>query len=230
MRERGDVWPGWDRPPDEPDEWVLCDVTDYDQVLETMGGCDAAINLTVNRQDPLRAFPVNCIGVYNICKAAVELGINRVVNTGPHGRRFGYEGDERYDYDIPAGAPYRPGTGLYPHTKNLGYRVADAFAEQEGLDVITLLVSRLRPSDDYDERDENVMMGFSTAWEDLGTPLVAALKADTMPHPNETFNICSQLPMGRFSPEKAERLLGWKPTATLERFYSRGARSEKTAN
>jgi hypothetical protein len=228
-RESGEHWPGWTDPPEAPDRWVQCDVTDYDQVLAATRGCDAAINLTVDRTDPAEAFPVNVVGVYNVLKAAVEADLDRVITTGPHGRRFGYEGDTRYEYDVPADAPFRPGTDLYPHTKHLGYEVADAFAEA-GLDVLTLLVSRLRPSDAYDGRDDDVMMGFTTAWEDLGAPLVRALEAPPMPRPNERFHICSDLPIGRFSPEKAKRLLDWEPTATFEEFYTRGCRSEERAN
>lgn len=228
-RENRETHPEWTAPPDEPDEWVRCDVTAYGEVLETMRGCDAAINLTVNRTDPAKAFPVNAVGVYNIMKAADELGLERVLTTGPFGRRCGYEGDVRDEFGVPAGAPFRPGTDLYYLTKHLGYEVAEAFAEA-GLDVITLLVSRLRPSDAYDGRDDDVMMGFSTAWGDLGTPLVRALEAPPMPHPNETFHICSELPMGRFSPGKAKRLLDWEPTAEFEEFYTRGCRSEEAAN
>jgi nucleoside-diphosphate-sugar epimerase len=215
------IWPRWKQAPEPPHEWRTVDVTDYEQVLAAMDGCDAAINLTVNRSDVALAFRINCVGVFNIMKAAAEVGLRRVVNTGPWNRNMDYEGDYRYEFDLPDEVPYRPGTGLYGHTKHLGLKVADSFARTTGLDVITLWLSRLRPADALDGRDDDVFQSFSIAWDDLARVFPCSLRAPRMERPNEVLFICAHNPVGKYSPDKAERLLGWKPQHQFEQFYTR---------
>jgi hypothetical protein len=214
-------WPKWRSAPEPPHEWRLCDVTEYRQVQEALQGCDAAINLTVNRTDPTPAFRINVVGAYNVMKAAAEHKLRRVIHTGPWSRVNGYEGDYRYEFRIPDDAPYRAGTMLYPHTKGISLEVVNAFAEQAGLDVMTFWLSRLRPARRYDGRDNDVMISFSVAWEDLGDAFLCGLRAPELPRPNEVFFICSRLPMGKYAPDKAERLLGWTPKHNFEQFYDR---------
>ncbi|MFW6189242.1 MAG: NAD-dependent epimerase/dehydratase family protein [Planctomycetota bacterium] len=219
QREASPVWPQWREAPEPPHCWEPCDVTDYEQVARAVEGCDAAVNLTVNRNDPPKAFGINVVGAYNVVKAAAEAGLRRVVHTGVISRTLGYEGDYRYEFDIPDDAPLRAGTDLYPHTKYLGVNVVDAFAERTGLDVVTLFLSRLRPADRYDGRDDDVVQSFSVAWDDLARAYRCALAAPEMPHPNERFFICAPLPIGKYSSDKAERLLGWTPRHRFERFW-----------
>lgn len=217
----GGAWPHWDAPPAAPHEWRTCDVTDYDQVFAAMEGCDAAINLVVNRGHLELAFRINVVGAYNIMKAAAARKLKRVIHTGMWARVNGYEGDYRYEYRIPDDAPYRAGTGLYAHTKSLGMDVVTAFAEQAGVDAMTFLLSRLRPHDRYDGRDDDVLISYSVAFEDLGEPYLLGLRAPVMPLPNEMFFICAPLPMQKYLTEKSERLLGWKPKHTFDRFHRR---------
>jgi nucleoside-diphosphate-sugar epimerase len=213
-------WPTWTEGPESPHEWARVDVTKYGEVEAALAGCDAAINLTVNRSEPALAFAINVGGAYNILKAAAAQGLKRVIHTGPNTRTGGYEGDYRYEYRIPDGVSMRPGTGLYGHTKHLSVEMATAMAEAEGLDVMTLLVSRLRPSDAYDHRDGDVVQCFSIAFEELGDPFLCALKAPECPHANEVFNICAALSMDKWRTDKSERLLGWKAKERFERFYT----------
>ncbi len=223
QREGSPIWPKWHEPPEPPHEWRTVDVTDYDQVRHALEGCDATVSLAVNRSDPHKAFGINVVGAYNIMKAAVAAGVGRVVHTGVESRALEYEGDYRYEFDVPDDAPIRPGTMLYPHTKHVALQVVDAFAERAGLDVITLVLSRLRPADRYDGRDDDVLQSYSVAWDDLGPAYLCALRAPEMPHPNERICICADLPVGKYSPAKAERLLGWKPRHAFERFHTRNA-------
>jgi nucleoside-diphosphate-sugar epimerase len=203
-----------------PHEWVQVDVTDYGQVHGAVSGCDAVINLTVNRSERRAAFRVNLGGAHNIFRASVAHGVDRVIQTGPiHVESMDFEGDYRYEFDMDEGAPFRPASDLYGLTKHLSYETADAFAREQDLDIMTFIVSRLRPHDQYDDRTGNVVIPFSTAWDDLGSAFVAGLRAPRMPHPNERFYICAELPMGKYSAEKAERLLGWKASHTFEDFY-----------
>ncbi len=220
-REHLPGWPRWTAPPISPHAWVHVDVTDYDSVFSAIAGCDAVVNLAVNRDRPDLAFRINVIGAYNIMKAAVAHGAKRVIHTGPVCRVNGYEGDVRYEYRIPDGIHQRPGTHLYAHTKHLSLLVADGFAERHGLDVITLLVSRLRPHDALDGRDDDVLMSFSIAWEDLGEPFLRALQVAPLPNPHEVFHICAPLAMDKWRPEKVKRLLGWEAKHRFEQFCRR---------
>lgn len=208
-----------------PHEWVQVDVTEYDDVERAVRECDAVINVTVNRKHRPSAFRVNAGGAYNIFRASVAFGVARVIHTGPiHVESMDFEGDYRFDFNLDEGAPFRPGADLYGITKHLSYEIADSFAREHDLDVITFIVSRLRPHDQYDDRDGNVVIPFSTAWDDLASAFLAGLRAPRMPHPNERFYICADLPMGKYTAEKAERLLGWKARHRFEDFYSVGPR------
>ena len=59
------------------------DITDYDQVLEAARGVEAIANFTVNRPHPVLSFAVSTTGAFHVMKAAVELGIKKVLHTGP---------------------------------------------------------------------------------------------------------------------------------------------------
>ena len=210
--------PQWRSAPEVPHEWRVCDVADYQQVELALEGCDAVINLTVNRWDPVLAFRVNVIGAYNIMKAARKHKLRRMIHTGPW-CGGGYEGDYRYEFRVPDDAPYRAGTPLYPHTKGLSLHVADAFAEQGGLDVMTFLMSTVRRAHWRSNRADKVLSPFSVAWEDLGEAFLCGLRAPQLPRPNEVFFLCARLSFDKYAPDKAERLLGWKPKHTFEHLY-----------
>jgi nucleoside-diphosphate-sugar epimerase len=210
-----------------PHTWEVADITNYSQVKRVVEGCDAVINLAVSRYTDEAAFAVNVMGAFYVMKAAEKYHLKRVIHTGPESALPRSEGDYFYDAGIPDEAPARPGTGLYPLTKHLSRVVVEAFAqERPEMDVLTFLVSRLRPANEKDDRDDNVVIAYSTAWEDLGDAFLCGLRAPPMPQPNETFHICGRLPMGKYSPDKAERLLGWKPVHKFEQFYTRDSCDE----
>jgi nucleoside-diphosphate-sugar epimerase len=218
-------WPQWRQAPPEPHTWLQADVTDPEQVRQAMAGTDAVINLTVHRSQPERAFRVNSVGTYNLLRAAAEIRPKRLIQTGMLlAWGYGYEGDMRYDFRIPEDMPLHPGSQLYGLSKQLGHEMATVFARREGLDILTILFHRLRPHDAFDGRDADVVIPYSTAFDDLGPAMLCALRAETMPRPNEVFWICSEMPMGKFSPDKARRLLGWSPKHNFEDFYRRSRR------
>jgi hypothetical protein len=216
-RPKDGISPHWNEAPQPPHEWVPADLTDYAQVERAMAGCDAVVNLSVIREKPELAFRVNAVGVYNILKAAVKLRPKRVVQTGMICvTGYGYEGDLRYDFRIPEDFPLHPGSGLYGLSKQLGMELATVFAERHGLDVLTIVFHCLRAHDVPDSRDDHVVIPYSTAFDDLGGALECALRAPTLPRPNQVFFICAHIPTGKFSPDKPERLLGWKPKRDFE--------------
>ena len=68
---------------DSPHEYFKVDAGDIDQVVSAAEGMDAIINLSVLRTDRQLAFDVSARGCYNMMAAAVEHGIDRVINSGP---------------------------------------------------------------------------------------------------------------------------------------------------
>lgn len=202
-----------------PHEWVRVDVTDYRSVEAAVAGCDAVVNLTVNRSDVAAAFRVNLGGAWNVMLACAGSGVRRVIHTGPvNVAGMSFQGDYRHEFGIDEAAPMRPGADLYSLTKHLSYDLVDQLAAAHGIDTMTLLVSRLRQADERDGRDHDVVIPFSTAWSDLASAFRAALVAPALPQPNERFFICADLPMGKYSPAKAARLLGWQARERFDRF------------
>ncbi len=209
---------------DAPHEYVKVDVSDLDAVTDVAQGMDAIINLSVLRWDPRLAFDVNARGCYNAMSAAVRHGIGRVINTGPHYGIAGL-GYERFDYDLKPDIPPQPGTNLYGLTKSLGQEICRIFTEQHDVYVLTLLFYNFKGSDDSKAGQD--LTPFNISWTDAGEAFGSALEVDleTLPSKCEVFNIFTDLPHGKFSNEKAKRLLGWRPTDNLETYWTRSGKA-----
>jgi hypothetical protein len=147
-------------------------------------------------------------------RAAVEHGIQRVVNTGPH---FTVAGPtyENYDYGISPDIPPHPGTGLYPLTKSLGLEIIRVFTDNYDIYVQTYLFYALR--DPKKLSPGNGGVGFDISWADAGQALALALEVglDKLPSRCEIFFILTDMPQDRFRNEKAKRLVGFTPNDTL---------------
>ena len=207
----------------QPHEIASVDVSDAEEVLQAARGMDAMINCTVVRDQPEQAFQVNVVGVYNMLRAALAHGIRRFVQTGPPQGCTPLYSDPTnygYDYDISAEAPARPGNDLYNLTKFLGQEICRVFADVHGIETPVLtfagLVDPQGPGHDA-EREH----AWLTAWEDVGSAMRQALIAPSFPRNFEVMQICSDTPHGRFSNEKARRLLGWEPRHRMERYWLR---------
>ena len=61
----------------------------------------------------------------------------------------------------------------------------------------------------------------TVSWEDAGYAMRRALEVPPLPSPFEVFLILADLPHGKYSNEKAKRLLGWQPRDTLEALWTR---------
>ena len=182
---------------------------------------DAIINCTVVRPHPVHAFRVNVLGAYNVMRAAVAHGIRRVVHTGPQQVTLrapaGYWGNRDLSPDVPS----RPGDSLYILTKYLGQEICRIFAEEHDLEVPALLFSSFVNPETPPPRPLGAFP-FSVSWEDAAEAMRGALRAPSFPHPFEPFFILGDLPHGRYSNEKAKRLLRWQPRDTLEAHWRRG--------
>lgn len=207
--------------PRPPHEWQTVDVGNYEQVLAAAEGMDALINVSVLRHEVVPAFQVNLVGAYNVMKAAVACGIKRVIHTGPRHTRLDFEGDYWPDFDIPDEAPLHPGSDLYALTKHLGGQVVRVFAESHDLEVLCFLYTQFRPGViGYDEIGTGVHP-LAVAWEDTGTPFWHGLRVAQLPNNYEVFDICVDLPHGKYGTAKAQRMLGWQPEHNFERLYLR---------
>ena len=206
---------------DTPHEYFKLDVSDLDSVVAAAEGMDAIVNLSVLRHDRQLAFDVSARGAYNMMVAAVEHGIRRVINTGPH---FTIAGPsyERVDYEIGPDVTPQPGTNLYALTKSLGQEACKVFSEVHDIYVLTLLFYNFFDPSDTSRYGQDVTP-YAVTWDDSAEAFPLALTVDegSLPSRCEVFYIFTDMPHGRFSNEKAKRILGWQPTNKLEQFYTR---------
>ncbi len=110
-----------------PHERAVVDVTSYDQVLEACRGMDAAIDVTVLRDHPEKAFTVNTVGAFHVARATAECGLKRLIHTGPFHTSLNHAADSWLDHDVPDEIPLHPGDDLYALTKYLGGRGVGPF-------------------------------------------------------------------------------------------------------
>ncbi len=205
---------------DLPGEWVTVDASSYDQVMAAAEGMDAMINLSVLRHDRQIAFDVNTRGCYNMMQAAVAHGIRRVINTGPHftlaGRTY-----ESLDYDIGPDIPPQPGTNLYALTKSLGQEICRIYSEQHDIYVQTYLFYHFRDPAQIEVGSRHAP--FAISWENAAEVFQLGLTLDleTLPSRCEVFNVFTDMPHGRFSNEKAKRILGFQPRADITGIWDR---------
>lgn len=197
------------------------DVTDYGQVLEAARGMDALVNATVVRPDLEAAFRVNMVGAYNVVRAAAELGIRRILHTGPYHTTLGHHGDYWWDSQVPDDVPLHPGGDLYAVSKFLGGEITRVFAERHRLEIYTFLYCHFMPADGGDRADGSGCNPFVTSWEDCGEAFLYGLRAPAPPRPYEPLFICAEVPHGKYRTDKAERLLGWKAKHRFERLWKR---------
>ena len=192
------------------------DVTDYNQVLEAARGMDILMNWTVLRHDDTLSFKVNTIGAFHVMKAAAELGIKKVLHTGPSQVLISH-----YDHDfgIPD-EPVTPTTDYYFVTKYLSNEIVKSFARTHEIHTICYLFQGLR------NRPEGPMTGrdfpvFTIIYDDLVHAVKLALELESVPDYYQQFNLHSHLGQNKYSIEKARRLLGYEPQERYTDLYKR---------
>jgi nucleoside-diphosphate-sugar epimerase len=201
-------------------EFRHVDVAALDQVVAAAEGMDAIINLSVLRTDRQLAFDVSTLGCYNMMRAAVAHGIRRVINTGPH---FTIAGPtyEQFDFDLNPDMPPQPGTNLYALTKALGQEICRVFSEQHDIYVQMYLFYIFRDPAHLEDKYEPVnQIPWLISWANAAQAFRLGLEIplEKLPSRCEIFNILTDLPHGKFSNEKAKRILGfesWDDIAAL---------------
>jgi hypothetical protein len=181
---------------------------------------DALVNCTVVRHDPVGAFRVNTLGAFNMMRAAVDLGIRRVVQTGPVLTLAPHPAGYTDDRDVDADAPPRPGDNLYFISKFLGQEICRIFSEQYGIACPNLLFSGFVNPAVAEER--GVVPGpFTISWNDSGRAMAAAVRAPHLPAPYMVLHILADAPHGRYRGDLARRILGWEPQDRLDTLWRR---------
>ena len=191
------------------------DITVYEQVLAAARGVDAILNCTVNRGDPVQSFRVNVNGCFHVLRAAVELGIRKVVHTGP--QQVWPEYHHFHDVDDPPG---RGGPGYYGYTKTMSLQLCQAYAREHGLQVVCFLYCHLgaAPTERQVTRDFHP---FSVVWEDVVEACRLAIEMEQVPGNYQSFNLHSHPGHGKYRLDKAARILGFRPQLPLEELYRR---------
>ena len=192
------------------------DVRAYAQVLEAARGCDAIMNFTVVRNDPVDSFQVNTIGAWNVMKAAVELGIRRIVHSGPQAVRSCYDTDFGVD-----DAPAAPGTGHYAITKWLSAEICRVFSQKHDMQTAYFVFNGLGPAPEAPISEPADTPTFVVVWEDLQHVCRLALEVESLPGNFQLFNMLSFTGPGKYNTDKARRLLGFEPTRDWDEFYRR---------
>ena len=191
------------------------DMRDYDQVYNAMQGMDAVMNFTVNRPDPTLSFHVNVLGALHVMKAAAYLGIKKVVHTGPQLVRSYYD----QDFEI-TDVPRAPGTRYYGVTKMLSYEICRTYARTYDIQTICYVFNGLglEPSGPIKGQD---FPPFRIFWKDLAHACCLALDIDSVPDNYQEFNMVSMTAHGKYTMEKAKRILGYEPSERWEDYYKR---------
>jgi len=191
------------------------DVTDCAQVRDAAQGMDAIMNFTVIRQDAVQSFHVNTRGALNVMKVAAELGIRKVIHSGPQLIRT------RYDYAFEmSDVPRAPGVSYYGLTKMLSYEICRTYAQTHGIQTVCFVFNGLGPNPT--ERDYGKdFPPFTVVWEDLQHACRLALEIESVPDYYQEFNMLSFEGHGKYNVDKARRILGFEPTQQWEGFFKR---------
>lgn len=207
-------------PPEPPHEEQVADVTDYDAVLAASRDMDTIINCTVLRHDPAQAFLVNTIGAWNVMRAAVELGIRRVVHTGPVLTLGSHPAGYNDDRDVASDVPPRPGDNLYFVSKLLGQEIVRIFAETHRILCPTLLFCGF-VDPEVAARKPNPPGWFTISWDDSGRSMAAATRLTEMRQPFEIVHVMADSPHDRFRNDAIRTVLGWEPQDRLDHLWYR---------
>lgn len=204
------------KPPAQPirHEFRRVDVSSWEQVRDAAKGMDAILNLSVLRPHRKLAFDVNTLGCYHVMLAAVEHGIRRVINTGPH---FVIAGStyENLDFGITPDCPPHPGTNLYALSKSAGQEICRVFSQAHDIYVQEYLFYSLRFMDKLTRGTDATP--FTISWGDAGEVFKLGLAIDLarLPSRCEVFFMFDDMPHGKFVNEKAKRILGFRPKDDL---------------
>ncbi|MBT5872359.1 MAG: NAD(P)-dependent oxidoreductase [Candidatus Latescibacteria bacterium] len=191
------------------------DVTHYDEVHEAARDMDAIMNFTVVRGDSLQSFRVNTMGAWHVMRAAADLGITKVIHSGPQQVRRGYD----WDFDI-VDVPLSPNTGYYSCTKYLAGELCNTLARCHRIHTLSFVFNGLSAGPVESLKGEDIPP-FRLHWEDLQHACRLALDVASVPGYYQELNMHSFDIQGKYSLAKARDILGYEPTQRWDTFYKR---------
>ena len=210
------------KPPKEelPGDFLQLDVSDLDAVVDAAEGMDAIVNLSVLRRERQIAWDVSTRGCYNMMQAAVTHGIRRVINTGPHLTVAGNNITECFDFGIGPDIPPQSGTYIYAITKAMGQEICRVFTLHHDISVQTYLFYHF--VDPKSIQSGNQRVPYAVSWENAAEAFTLGLEIDldALPSRCEVFYVFADMPHGKFSNEKAKRILGFQPRRDLEQLWT----------
>lgn len=193
------------------------DVCEIDQVIAATGGADAIIHLAIatghegdyeSHNFNSERFDANVKGTYNVFEAARMHGVKRVIHTSSLTVVWGYVQPEWVDGDAAA----RP-VGTYALTKFLAEQIAQQFAMQHGIEVLSLRIPKPVDIDDHSTREDPILPQW-IAFPDLIQAYIRGLSAEFSGFQLAT--IVGETSKRRWDLTRAEKLLGYQPTCNLE--------------
>ncbi len=212
-------------------EFVKLDVSDLNGVVRAAQGVDCIVNLSVLRHDRKLAWDVSMRGNYNMMEAAIQHGVRRVINTGPHFQLAGPQ-YENWDFGLNPDMPPQPGTRLYAISKAMGQEICRVYAERHDIYVMTLLYynmkfpgtlagPELRQGGKVELHDD--MTPYSLSWPDCGEAIRCAVEVEfaKLPSRCETFFTFSDIPHDKFRNDKIQRILGFRPRYHVEALWNK---------
>ena len=154
--------------------------------------------------------------VCNVMKAAAELGIKKVIHTGPQLIR----GVCDHDFDI-ADVPGVPGFDwYYAFTKMLVMEICRIYARAYDIQTLFFVFNGLRPGP-TERVSGNDFPPFTITFEDFQHACRLALEIESVPGNNQDFNMLSYEGHGKYRVDKARRILGFEPQEKWEDYYKR---------
>ncbi len=186
-------------------------VEDFDGLRTAMDGIDVVVYLAMNpKRDwgsvatSARAFDINVKGLYLAWWAAAEAGVGHGVHASTMSV-FRHLPEGFPDETAPPDSPE-----FYGFTKALGEQVCRHAVEHRGLSINSLRLCHPTPDADWPVPGDDLAAIISTRAGDVATAVEAALQ-----HRDgyQIFTISGDLDQVRTNWTKAERVLGWRPTA-----------------
>jgi uronate dehydrogenase len=203
--------------PDSDPRWARLDVTRPEEVSAAMQGVEAVIHLAVasghegeyedDAFNQLR-FDVNVKGTWNVLEAARRASVRRFVYTSSLMVVWGYAPPQ----PVAGDAPPRP-VGTYAVTKLLGEVMSRDYAERFGLSVVCLRIPKPIDLADPAWRRRRLRPQW-LAFPDLIQAYRRALTAPGIGF--EIITVSGESTRRRWDLNRAERLLGYRPTLRLE--------------
>jgi nucleoside-diphosphate-sugar epimerase len=213
-------------PPTDPDvEFVQGSVLDPDAIRKALDGVDAFVWLamrhgqggSVTTQDVdtiLSNYDLNTKGLHLFLYLAQEVGVKRGVYTSSmsvhYRNRTFYPAEDTVPLDSPS---------VYGLSKGLGEQICAYFARWFGMDILGLRISGPRNRADYlaqrrdPRRADDGTFVHPLDEEDMANAYLGAIKALGSEPRYDSIYIVGDETGSEHDLSKAERLIGWRPTA-----------------